>query len=101
MTDPSYFVYRLIPPRPTFDVDMSDDERAIMGRHAAYWQELSDRGRVLIFGPVRDSTGAWGLAVFRAAGDAEARAVVAADPAVSTGMATSDVGPMLAAVLGG
>jgi uncharacterized protein YciI len=101
MTDSSYFVYRLIPPRPRFDVDMSDDERVIMGRHAAYWQELTDQGRVLIFGPVRDSTGAWGLAVFRAANDTKARGLVAGDPAVSTGMATCDVGPMLAAVLPG
>ena len=30
VTDSSYFVYRLIPTRPTFDVDMSDDERAII-----------------------------------------------------------------------
>jgi len=50
--------------------------------------------------PLRGSTGAWGLAVFRAAADAEARELVAADPAVSTGMATCDVGAMLAAVLG-
>jgi len=28
-----YFVYRLISPRPTFDHDENDAERAIMGRH--------------------------------------------------------------------
>jgi uncharacterized protein YciI len=101
MPDSPYFVYRLIPPRPTFDVDMSEGERAIMGRHAAYWQELTQRGRVFIFGPVRDGTGAWGLGVFRAVDDAEASELVTGDPAVSTGMATYEVGPMLSAVLPG
>ena len=32
----THYVVRLIPPRPTFDQDMGDRERAIMGRHAAY-----------------------------------------------------------------
>ncbi|MET0663539.1 MAG: hypothetical protein ABWZ42_10450 [Ilumatobacteraceae bacterium] len=30
------FVFRLIPPRPTFALDMTDVEREIMGQHAAY-----------------------------------------------------------------
>jgi uncharacterized protein len=101
MPDSTHFVYRLIPPRPTFDVDMNDGERETMGRHAAYWRALTEQGRVVIFGPVRDSTGAWGLAVFRADDGDEARELVLADPAVSTGMVTFDVGPMLSAVLPG
>jgi uncharacterized protein len=80
---------------------MNDGERAIMSRHAAYWHELTERGQVLIFGPVRDGSGAWGLGVFRAADDAEACELVPGDPAVSTGMATYEVGPMLSAVLPG
>jgi uncharacterized protein YciI len=80
---------------------MDDGEREIMGRHAAYWRELTDRGRVLICGPVRDSTGAWGLGVIRAADEAEARELLMRDPAVSTGMSTFDVGPMLSVMLPG
>ena len=34
------FVFRLKAPRPTFALDMSDEEREIMGRHAAYWQQI-------------------------------------------------------------
>lgn len=33
-TTNTHFVYRLIPPRPTFDEDMTDAEREIMGRRA-------------------------------------------------------------------
>jgi len=39
------FVFRLKPPRATFALDMTDEEREIMGRHAAYWQRFIDSGR--------------------------------------------------------
>jgi uncharacterized protein len=52
----SAFIFRLNAPRPTFAVDMTDEERDIMGRHAAYWQPFIDSGQMVIFGPVLDST---------------------------------------------
>jgi uncharacterized protein len=94
-----HYVYRLIPPRPGFHEDMSAEERAIMDRHAAYWATLVDGGDVVVYGPVVEAGASYGLAVFRAAGLDEARALAAADPAVSSGMATCQVGVMLVAVL--
>lgn len=41
----STFVFRLHAPRPTFALDMSDDEREIMARHAAHWQPLVESGQ--------------------------------------------------------
>ncbi len=99
--DTRYFVFRLIPPRPTFHLDMSDEERQVMNRHVAYWQGHTDAGRVLIFGPVVEESGSWGLGVIRGVDDAEAQAMVDADPAISSGMATMRLGPMPAAVLPG
>jgi hypothetical protein len=61
----AYFVYKLIPPRPTFDADMSDDEAAIMGEHAGYWQNLIDAGHVVVFGPVSDPSGFGGSRSWR------------------------------------
>ncbi len=61
MNHAHHFVYKLIPPRPTFALDMSDAETKIMGEHAAYWQSLLDRGEVVAFGPVLDPAGSWGL----------------------------------------
>ena len=60
------FVFRLKGPRPTFAVDMSDEEREIMGRHAAYWRPYIDSGQMVVFGPVLDDTGSWGLGVIDA-----------------------------------
>lgn len=44
------FVFRLKAPRPTFARDMSDEEREIMTRHAAYWRSWIDSGQMVIFG---------------------------------------------------
>ena len=67
-----------------------------MGRHAAYWQPLVDSGRMVVFGPVLDSTGSWGLGVVEADDEDELRAFAAGDPAVTTGTASIEIGMMLA-----
>ena len=90
------FVFRLKAPRPDFALDMSDDEREIMGRHAAHWQPWVESGAMVVFGPVLDSTGSWGLAVIEAEDEGELREFAAADPAVTTGTAEIELGRMLA-----
>ena len=90
------FVFRLKAPRPTFALDMTDDERGIMARHAAYWQPLVDSGRMVIFGPVLDGSGSWGLGVVEADDEEELRAFAAGDPVVTSGTAEMEVGTLLA-----
>ena len=94
-----YFVYRLIPPRPTFHLDMSEEERAIMQRHVAYWTAHKDAGRVLIFGPVVSEAGSWGLGVIRVRDESEVAPLIDGDPAISSGLGTMEVGAMPIAVL--
>jgi uncharacterized protein len=95
----THYVYRLIPPRPTFHEDMTDAEREIMGRHAEYLAELAQTGKIVVYGPVVDGTGAWGLSVFEAGSEDEVRRIVADDPAVASGMSTYEVGAMLATIV--
>jgi uncharacterized protein YciI len=90
------FVFRLKAPRPTFALDMTDQEREIMGRHAAYWRPYLESGQMVIFGPVLDSTGSWGLGVVESDDEQELRAFAAGDPVVTTGTGTIEVGKMLA-----
>jgi uncharacterized protein len=92
----SAFIFRLNAPRPTFAVDMTDEERDIMGRNAAYWQPFIDSGQMVIFGPVLDGTGSWGLGVVEADDEEELRAFAAADPAVTSGTAQLEIGKLLA-----
>jgi len=90
------YVLRLQAPRPTFALDMSDEERAVMGRHAAYWQPLIDSGLMVVFGPVLDGTGSWGLGVVEADDEEGLRTFAAGDPVVTSGTGTVEIGRMLA-----
>ena len=75
-----HFFCRLIPPRPSFPWDMSDAEKALMGRHAEYWKEMCARGTVLVYGPVLDPQAPFGLGVFEGADEADVRRHTDADP---------------------
>jgi uncharacterized protein len=92
----STFVFRLLASRPTFAVDMSDGEREIMGRHAAYWRPYIDAGQMVVFGPVLDETGSWGLGVIEVEDEDELRAFASGDPAVTSGTADLEIGKMVA-----
>jgi uncharacterized protein YciI len=75
---------------------MTNEEREIMGRHAAHWQPLIDSGQMVVFGPILDGTGSWGLGVVEAEDEDELRALADRDPVVTTGTATIEMGKMLA-----
>ena len=88
-------MFRLKPPRPTFALDLTEDERRIMSEHAAHWQEFIARGQMVVFGPVLDETGSWGLGVIEVEDEDELRAVAARDPAVVSGTAEIEIGALL------
>lgn len=89
-----HFLLRLVPPRPSFPFDMNEGEQAVMARHGAYWDDLTERGICLIFGPVLDAADPWGLAIVEAGSEEEARAIFDADPAVSSGTCTARLTPI-------
>ena len=76
-----YFFVRTQNPRPTFHLDMTADERAIMTRHVEYWTEKAQRGIAIVFGPVMDPHGVYGMGVYRVQDEAEMRDLLAHDPA--------------------
>ncbi len=98
-THMTIFVFTLKAPRPTFALDMSEQEREVMGRHAAYWRPFIDSGQMVVFGPVLDTTGSWGLGVIEAKNEDELRAFAAGDPVVTTGTGTIEIGKMLSGFL--
>jgi uncharacterized protein len=89
-----HFFLKLIPPRPTFPMDMNAEERALMMQHVAYTQEQFAAGKVLVFGPVMEPAGAFGMAVFEAADEAEVRAIIENDPTIRAGLNTFEIHPM-------
>ena len=73
---------------------MTDAEKAVMGEHAAYWTNLFEDGRVVVFGMVMDESGPWRLAVVEAQSEADVRALASDDPAVRKNVCTFDIGVM-------
>jgi uncharacterized protein len=97
-----FFVNRLLSPRATFPMDMSDAEREVMGAHVQYWTRHMAEGRVLVFGPVLDPKGVWGLGVMKVRDEAEMKALLAGDPVIVANVGFSyESLPMMQAVVPG
>ncbi len=93
-----YFFVRTENPRPTFHLDMTTGERAIMERHVAYWSEKVSRGIAIVFGPVMDPKGVYGMGVYRVEDEAEMQRLLDQDPA--NGLLKYEILPMPRAVVG-
>lgn len=74
---------------------MTEEERSIMKQHAAYWKDKAEKGIVLIYGPVLDPKGTYGLGIVEVENEDQARTFAADDPAVKSGL-TIEVYQMLA-----
>jgi uncharacterized protein len=95
-----YFFLKLIPPRPTFQQDMTESERALMLQHVTYWMELAQRGIAVAFGPVADPRGGYGIGIVELADNANADDLEKNDPTVKSGLGfTYEIYPMPQAVL--
>ncbi len=90
------FVLRLKAPRPNFAQTLTDDEREIMGRHAAHWRSYVERGDMVVFGPILTDDDSYGLAVIETDDEQGLRELAAQDPVVTTGTAVFEFGQMAA-----
>jgi len=96
------WLYLIHPPRPDFVATITDDEAAIMqGPHSEYLQSLYDDGRLILAGPTTGGTLDDGLTLVEADDEAEARAVMAADPAITSGLMTGELRRMRVSYLRG
>ena len=81
-----HFFCKLIAPRPSFAFDMNEGEKALMGEHAAYWMGMLKEGAVLVFGPVMDPNGPFGMGIVEGADEAEVKRRTDADPVMKAGI---------------
>ncbi len=96
-----YFLCRLIPPRPTFQQDMSAAEKKVMQEHVAYWTALCEKGVAIVFGPVADPKGGWGVGIIRVGDQEELGELQRRDPTIRSGLGFKyEALPMPAVVLG-
>ena len=97
----SFFVYKFVPYRPDFPTTMTDAEAAVMAEHMAYWQSLADKDIAVVYGPVADPDGAWGVAIVEADTADDVLAIRSADPVVTSDLGPVHVYPMPAAITRG
>jgi uncharacterized protein YciI len=93
------WLYVLRPPRPTFAEDMTDEEAEIMSEHFGYLKRLLAEGRLVLAGPSLGPV--FGVCVFEAEDEAEARRVAEADPAVASGLQAVELSPFRVSLLRG
>jgi uncharacterized protein YciI len=74
--------------------DMRDEERRLMDEHGRYFQEHFTAGRVLLFGPVMATGGAFGLGILEVDSEEEARQFGEGDPSVRAGLNKFEIFPM-------
>jgi uncharacterized protein YciI len=92
----NYYAVKLIPPRPDFAMTMSSEEQAIMQKHAAYWQQHMEKGKVAAFGPVLDPKGVYGFGIVSADSEEELKQFIDNDPSLQIN--TVEYYPMMAMV---
>ncbi|HUA16895.1 MAG TPA: YciI family protein [Verrucomicrobiae bacterium] len=89
-----HYFFKLISPRPTFPHDITEKEKALMDEHARYFQKQFQAGKVLLYGPVMASAGAFGVGILEVADEAEARQFAENDPSVLGGLNRWEIHPM-------
>jgi uncharacterized protein YciI len=87
------------PPRPTFMEDSTPDEDAVMSAHFEYLKGLLEEGKLVLAGPSLEPP--FGIIVFEAENEEEARRLIAEDPSVAAGLQTPELHPFRASLLRG
>jgi len=92
--DKKHFALKLIPPRPSFAMDMTDEERQVMQQHIGFWSDLMNKGIAIVFGPVLDPNGVYGLGIVSVDHEDQVADITKNDPAATINR--YEVYPMMA-----
>jgi uncharacterized protein YciI len=94
------WIYFIHPPREDFAATMTAEEQAVWARHFTYLQQLLADDVLIIAGPTLGKTNT-GIAIFEAADEDAARAIMAADPIILSGLAAGELRAFRASLLRG
>ena len=96
-----YFFLKLLPPRPDFMLTMTENEKALMQAHGAYWQGFAEKGWAVAYGPVAAPTGGFGAGFWALPDDVDPQPLADADPTILANLGFQcEIHPMPALVLG-
>ena len=101
MSEKSQFLYRIQPTRPAMLTEgPTPEEDAIVGQHFAYLQGLMAQGTLMLAGrTLNTDPSSFGIVIFFAGSEAEARAIMENDPAVRQGVMRAELFPYRIALL--
>jgi hypothetical protein len=94
MQEKKHFFLKLNPPRASFTLDMTPEERSVMQAHVQYWMPFVQNGTVIVLGPVADPKGGFGISVIGVNDESELDHLTAGDPA--NGLCSYEIYPMRA-----
>ena len=98
----AHWIYFVRPPRENFVATISEEEAAIMGGdHSAHLARLLEEGTLVLAGPTFGPGQNDGIAIIEAETENDARAVMEADPAITSGLMTGELRPMRVSFLRG
>jgi uncharacterized protein YciI len=83
----------LRPVRSEMPFEPTDEESRIVSEHYEYLKQLRAEGRLVLAGPSALPGDSFGLGIFDQDDRAEVEAIVAADPAVTSGIMTAEIRP--------
>ena len=96
MADLQHYFLKLNPPRASFTLDMTAEERAVMQAHVLYWMPFVQDGTVIVLGPVADPKGGYGVSIMGVNDRSHLDQLVADDPA--NGLCSYEIHPMRAVI---
>jgi uncharacterized protein len=79
--------------------DSTPEEDELMGAHFRYLERLLEDGKLILAGPSLGPV--FGVVVFEADSEEEARRLIAEDPSVAAGLQTPELSPFRASLLRG
>jgi uncharacterized protein YciI len=83
----------LRPVRDEMPFEPTEDESRIVSEHYDYLKRLRVEGRIVLAGPSALPGDTFGLGIFDQDDRAEVEAIVAVDPAVTSGIMTAEIRP--------
>jgi uncharacterized protein YciI len=95
MPEPANYLYTTHATRDAMVTEgPTEQEEEILGKHFQYMKEMTAKGTVHVAGrTLNKDTSAFGLVVFRAASDEEAKRLMENDPGIRLGVMTATILP--------
>ena len=103
MSDMAQFMYTLKVTRlEQLTEGPTAEEQAIVARHFAYLQDLTEKGVAILVGRTQTADAdTLGIMIFQAASEAKAQEIMANDPAVKNGVMAATLFPFRIALMKG